>query len=97
MAWAFLDDDVPHGFAHRGGDEVATENTVAAFQHAMDLGYRYLETDVHVTRDGVLVAFHDSDLERVAGLPGTIEDPVILDEICGALQAIGYAKDGEAG
>jgi glycerophosphoryl diester phosphodiesterase len=74
VAWAFLDDDVPHGFAHRGGDEVATENTIAAFQHAMDLGYRYLETDVHVTRDGVLVAFHDSDLQRVAGLVGTIED-----------------------
>ena len=45
-----------------------------AFQYAIDLGYRYLETDVHVTSDGVLVAFHDNDLQRTCARPGKISE-----------------------
>lgn len=74
MSWSFLDVDPPFGFAHRGGNGTAAENTIGAFTHATSLGYRYLETDVHRTSDGVLVAFHDDELERVAGLPGQISD-----------------------
>lgn len=63
-------------FAHRGGanhPEVAgLENTLHAFLHAHDLGYGYLETDVHVTRDGVLLAFHDAALDRVTDRRGSI-------------------------
>lgn len=40
----------------------------------MELGYRYLETDVHATRDGVLMAFHDPDLRRTCGIDARIED-----------------------
>lgn len=45
---------------------------MAAFEAAVDLGFSYIETDVHVTRDGVLVAFHDDRLDRVSDAAGRI-------------------------
>jgi glycerophosphoryl diester phosphodiesterase len=68
----YLDWDGPIPFAHRGGASDAPENTMPAFEHAVGLGYRYVETDVQVTADGVLVAFHDNDLSRACGRPGLI-------------------------
>ncbi len=68
----FLDHPRPLAIAHRGGDETAPENTVAAFRAAVELGFRYLETDVHVTSDGVLVAFHDDRLDRVTDGHGEV-------------------------
>ncbi len=53
---------------------MAPENTTASFEHAVSIGYRYLETDVHLTVDGVLVAFHDPDLLRTCGLDGRIDE-----------------------
>jgi glycerophosphoryl diester phosphodiesterase len=70
----FLEHRGPIAFAHRGGGDVAPENTMASFEHAVSLGYRYLETDVHRTADGVLVAFHDPDLKRTCGIDGRIEE-----------------------
>lgn len=70
---AYLDASVPLAMAHRGGatypPNTGRENTLAAFRTATELGYDYLETDVHVSRDGVVYAFHDADLGRLAGQP----------------------------
>ncbi len=54
--------------AHRGGTEVAFENTYEAFADAYALGYRWLETDVQISKDGVLYAMHDYNLKRVVGI-----------------------------
>ncbi|MEM7675003.1 MAG: glycerophosphodiester phosphodiesterase [Myxococcota bacterium] len=71
----YLDRPYPIALAHRGGIEVAEENSMAAFTHAVEqLGFRYLETDTHATKDGVLVAFHDDRLDRVTDHVGKIAD-----------------------
>ncbi len=65
-------------WAHRGGAllpaNVGIENTLRAFSNAVGLGYRYLETDVHASRDGVLYAFHDTNLLRMTGRDARISD-----------------------
>jgi glycerophosphoryl diester phosphodiesterase len=70
----FLDATPPVAIAHRGGHADGKENTLAAFRQAVELGYDYLETDVHMTADGVLVAMHDDDLDRVTDMAGNIAD-----------------------
>lgn len=62
----------PLAIAHRGGAGLAPENTMRAFQASYALGVRYLETDVRLTRDGTLIAFHDATLNRVTDGRGPV-------------------------
>jgi glycerophosphoryl diester phosphodiesterase len=63
----------PLVIAHRGASAIAPENTAAAIREAIRLGAKVIEFDVRVTSDGELVLFHDKELDRVVGRPGTIE------------------------
>jgi glycerophosphoryl diester phosphodiesterase len=91
-------------FAHRGGGAESPENTMRAFRHAVELGFRYLETDAHLTVDGQIVAFHDHVLDRVtdgrgsvAAVPWSVmasaridgEPPVLLRDL---LEAFPHAR-----
>lgn len=72
--FAFLDHAHPIAFAHRGGALEAPENTWTSFRHAFDLGYHYIETDVHATSDGVVVTIHDEDLARTSDRAGLVRE-----------------------
>src|SRR5882757_8142342 len=76
--YPYLDHDGPIAMAHRGGayhpDNVGYENSLRAFEQAVGLGYQYLETDLHATSDGVVVAFHDDRLDRVTDRTGIIAE-----------------------
>ncbi len=58
-------------FAHRGGAGAWPENTMPAFQGAVDLGYRYIQPDVHATRHVVLLALHHDQPHRLPDLQPT--------------------------
>ncbi len=83
----------PWLIAHRGGSLEAPENTLEAFERAAALGAVAIETDVHLSADGVVMVFHDDDTARITGVPGTIEARTLAE-----LQALdagwGFTPDG---
>ena len=74
MSISYLSAEYPIRFAHRGSRVLWPENTAEAFQGAIDIGYRYIETDVRISRDGVVVAFHDATLERTTNGVGSVDE-----------------------
>lgn len=62
----------PLAIAHRGGSLEAEENTLAAFDRAVAMGFTHVETDVHLSVDGEVIIHHDPTLERMTGDPRAI-------------------------
>ncbi|SDS49715.1 glycerophosphoryl diester phosphodiesterase [Paraoerskovia marina] len=76
-SWVFPYFDAPGGvvaLAHRGFSLSGLENSMAAFAGAVDLGFGYVETDAHATRDGVAVALHDASLDRTTDARGLVAE-----------------------
>ncbi len=65
---------VPWIIGHRGASGHAPENTLAAFERAVELGAGFIETDLHLTRDAHFVAIHDRTLERTTNGRGAVRD-----------------------
>ncbi len=63
----------PVPIAHRGSRWLWPENTLPAFAGAVEMGYRHLETDLHITADGVLVCIHDDTVDRTTDGSGEVE------------------------
>ncbi len=74
MSVPYLSREHPIRFAHRGSRVLWPENTMYAFGGAVELGYRYIETDVRITKDRQVVAFHDPTLERTTNGTGKVAD-----------------------
>ncbi|HSP64683.1 MAG TPA: glycerophosphodiester phosphodiesterase [Candidatus Deferrimicrobium sp.] len=89
----FLDHPIPIAIAHRGGAEELPENTLPAFDAAVELGYHHLETDAHLSSDGVVFSFHDYVLERVTDRRGRLSS-VSAAEIGEADAAYHFSPDG---
>lgn len=85
----------PLCFAHRGGAALWPENTLHAFRGALALGITHLETDVHRTRDGHLVVFHDDRLERTTDGHGFIRD-LTLREVKRLDAGYRFSPDGRS-
>lgn len=81
--------------AHRGASGYAPENTMAAFHRAVDLGARFIETDLHITRDARVIAIHDSTLDRTTNGKGQVHLQT-LAQIKTLDAGAWFAKDGGA-
>ena len=64
---------------HRGAAGLRPENTLPSFQHALELGCRWLELDVHCLTDGALVVIHDEDLARTTDQQGPVAELATAD------------------
>jgi len=70
----FLDLKRRFTIAHRGGSKLRPENTMAAFDHAVEIGVDAIELDVHLSRDGHAVVIHDPTLQRTTEGSGAVAD-----------------------
>jgi len=74
MSHPYFDRPMPLVIGHRGAAGVAPENTLVGFETGLSEGAHMIESDIHVTRDGVPVLIHDPDLDRTTNGRGSVED-----------------------
>ena len=75
----FFAQEHPIAISHRGGAAIWPENTMVAFEESWELGYRFFETDLHLSRDGVVVLLHDHTLERTTDGGGYVWDRTLSE------------------
>ena len=83
----------PLVFAHQGGGGIRPENTLAALRHAADIGADVLDSDMHLTRDGVLVLMHDDTVDRTTNGHGLVAD-LTLAEVKALDAGYRFSADG---
>ena len=69
----------PYVMAHRGNRVACPENTLAAFQQALDDGADILETDLRLTSDGVFVCIHDAEVDRTTNGSGAVSEMTLRE------------------
>ena len=79
--------------AHRGASAYAPEHTLAAYKLAIEMGADYVEQDLAVTRDGVLICLHDASLERTTNVEQLFPDRVSTQTIEGKTRKAWLAND----
>jgi len=62
------------GLSHRGNSKKFIENSFEAFNSVIQMGYKYIETDLRMTKDNEVIAFHDPDLKRLFNLDAQVKD-----------------------
>lgn len=93
----FIAEDKPLVFAHRGGSDEFPENTLEAYYHTTSiLPDAVLETDVRLTKDGVLILLHDGTLDSNCDRTGEIKD-ITYEELLSERVNFGYDNDTEGG
>lgn len=84
---------IPRVVAHRGDSHNFPENTLEAFISAVNMGIDVIETDVHLTRDGHVVIWHDPTLDRNTNGTGMVEDHT-LEELKQLDAGYTFTQDG---
>jgi len=96
VAKPYLDSPQPLAIAHRGFSLAGLENSLVAFQAALDQGCQYVETDINTTADGVTLVFHDASLERTtdaAGLVAELPYAVVRKALIGGQEPIATLRE----
>jgi glycerophosphoryl diester phosphodiesterase len=76
---SFFSGPVPRNMAHSGGKGHSPENTLYAFERALELGAEILETDVWSTKDGRIVMLHDEEVDRTTDGTGSVMEKTLAE------------------